>query len=108
MIAYKMHQLLPGLLAHPRHQQINTSAASLCQPGLGEGPGPGGWAGTGWKGHLRGFRSPSCPWQQKGQSAGMGVGLLAQEMFKQVYLGEARGNFRAPHPTNDWKGCPRD
>ena len=25
---------------------------------------------------------------------------MAQEMFKQVYLGEARGNFRAPHPTN--------
>ena len=25
---------------------------------------------------------------------------MAQEMFKQVYLGEARGHFRAPHPTN--------
>jgi len=25
---------------------------------------------------------------------------LAQEMFKQVCLGEAGGKFRAPHPTN--------
>ena len=25
---------------------------------------------------------------------------MAQERFKQVYLGEARGHFRAPHPTN--------
>ena len=100
MIAYKTYQLPPGLLAHPATRQINTSAASLCQPGLGEGPGACSRAGTGWKGQLRGFRSPSCPWQQEGQSAGTGGGFLAQEMFKQVYLGEARGNFRAPHPTN--------
>ena len=84
----------------PATRQINTSAASLCQPRLGKGPGAGSWEWKGWKGQLGGFRSPSCPWQQEGQSAGTGGGPLAQEMFKQVCLGEARGNFRAPHPTN--------
>lgn len=58
MIAYKMYQLPPCLRARPRCGQINTSAASLCQPGLGEGPGTGGADGRAWEGH-REVRRPS-------------------------------------------------
>lgn len=46
--------------------------------------------------------------RQVGQSAGTGGGILAQEMFTQGYRGEARGNFRAPHPTKlIGKAAPR-
>lgn len=77
MIAYKMYQLPSRLPAHHAARQINTSAASLHLPGLGEGPVSRAM-GRAPRQRQEDHPSPTSPPQPMKQASGTGGGALAK------------------------------